>query len=177
MSDAAMNETNTSAADLADQAMAVGKQAKDAGAEFAQNATETIKRQAADAAEAAKAIASEAGEKLQGEAMVRKDEAMDYVERVADAMRRAAGQFEPDLPIAASYIRSAAAQVDNVSTSVRNRDLKDLLDGAQSFARSQPTAFLGLTAVAGFALVRFLKSSSRSAQNPSGSVPSPADYH
>ncbi len=178
MSDIAVNnQTKSSAADLADQALAAGKQAKDAAADFAQTATETIKRHAADAAETAKTIASQAGEKLQDHAMGRKNEAADYVERIADAMQRAAGEFEPELPIAASYIRSAATQVENASASVRNGDLKDLLDGAQSFARSQPTAFLGLTAMAGFALVRLLKSSARGTEKPSSSAPAPIDFH
>jgi hypothetical protein len=178
MSDAgAGNQTNSSAADLSDQAFAAGQQAKDAAAGFAQSATETIKRQASDAAEAAKSIASEAGDKLQNEAMGRKNQAADYVDRVADAMRRAASEFEPDLPIAASYIRSAASQVESVSASVRDGDLRDLLQGAQSFARSQPTAFLGLAALGGFALVRFLRSSARQSQNSQSDMPAAIDYH
>jgi hypothetical protein len=177
MSDAAPgNSTNQSGADFSDQPYAAGQQAKGAATDFAQSATETIKRQAADAAEAAKSIASEAGDKLQDEATGRKNQAADYVDRLADAMRRAAGEFEPDLPIAASYIRSAATQVESASASVRNGDFRDLLEGAQSFARSQPTAFLGLAALGGFALVRFLKSSARDAQK-SQSMPTTIGYH
>lgn len=173
MSDAASgNPQKSSDADLSEQAAAAMQQAKDAATGFAQSATETIKRQAAGAAEAAKAIASEAGDKLQGEAASRKNQAADYVDRIAEAMRRAAGEFEPDLPIAASYIRSAATQVESVSASVREGDLGDLVEGAQSFARSQPTAFLGLAALGGFALVRFLKSSAREGQK-SQSIPTP----
>jgi hypothetical protein len=178
MSDPAADiQKGSSAADLADQAVAAGNQAKDAAADLAQAATDTIKRHAADAAEAAKAIASEAGEKLQDEATGRKNQAAEYIDRVADAMRRAAGEFEPDLPIAASYIRSAATQVENASASMRDGDIRDLVDGAQSFARSQPTAFLGLAALGGFALVRFLKSSARQPQKPEDGFPSSVDYH
>lgn len=170
------NDPN-SAGDLADQALAAGKQAKDAAADVAQTTMDTVKRRAADAAGAAKTIANEAGERLQEEAMGKKGEAADYVSRLADAMRRAAGEFESDLPAAASYIRSAADQVESVSESVRNGDFKDLLEGAQSFARSQPTAFVGLAALAGFGLVRFLKSSARETPKADSAAQTRYEYH
>jgi hypothetical protein len=163
-------------ADLADQAYAAGSKAKDAAVDAAQATIDAAKRQAAEAADTAKSIASQAGDRLQDEATGRKNQAADYVDRVAEAMRRAAHEFEPDLPIAASYIRSAAAQVESASTSMRNGNLQDLVEGAQSFARSQPTAFLGLTALAGFGLVRFLKSSGQ-ATAPKSESAAQFDYH
>jgi hypothetical protein len=74
-------------------------------------------------------------------------------------MRRAAREFDSELPIAGTYIRKAASQVEMVSDSIRNGNFNDLISGAQSFARRQPTAFLGMAVLAGFGLVRFLKSS------------------
>jgi len=74
-------------------------------------------------------------------------------------MRRAAREFDSDLPIAGKYIRKAAAQVENVSDSIKTGDFNDLIESAKTFARRQPTAFLGLATLAGFAVVRFLKSS------------------
>jgi hypothetical protein len=82
-----------------------------------------------------------------------------FVGNLAETMRRAAREFDNDLPIAASFIRKAASQVENVSDTVRSGDLQELVAGAQSFARRQPTAFLGLAVLAGFGAVRFLKSS------------------
>ncbi len=169
-------EANPSA-NLADQARDAGRQAKDAAADIAQAAAETAKQKAADATEAAQNIASEAGERLQDEAESRKSQAADYASRVADAMRRAAREFETDLPIAASCMRSAAAQVESASTSMRNGDFKDLVEGAQSFARSRPTAFLALTALAGFGLVRFLKSSGQATEAKSEPAQPRYDYH
>ena len=43
---------------------------------------------------------------------------------------------------------------------MRDGNLNDLVQGAQRFARSQPTAFFGLALLAGFGAVRFLKSAS-----------------
>jgi len=169
-------EANPSA-NFADQARGAGKQAADAAADLGQATIEAAKKQASQAAEAAKDIASEAGDRLQDEAMGRKHQAADYIDRLADAMRRAAGEFEPDLPIAASCIRSAAAQVETASTSVRNGNFNDLLENAQSFARTRPTVFIGLTALAGFGLVRFLKSSGQAAPKSQAGGSSRYDYH
>ncbi|MFX5550691.1 hypothetical protein ABTD75_18885, partial [Acinetobacter baumannii] len=71
----------------------------------------------------------------------------------------AAREFDNDLPVAGKFIRQAASQVENVSDSIRTGELKDLVSNAQTFARRQPAAVLGLAALAGFAVVRFLKSS------------------
>jgi hypothetical protein len=63
----------------------------------------------------------------------------------------------------ASHVKNALArfdQVEGVSDQIRNGNLNDLVRNAQSFARLQPTAFLGLAVLAGFGAVRFLKSSS-----------------
>ena len=48
--------------------------------------------------------------------------------------------------------------------SIRTGDFNDLLQGAQSFARRQPTAFLGMAVLAGFGVVRFLKSSAETSE-------------
>jgi len=80
-------------------------------------------------------------------------------------MRRAAREFDNELPIAGTYIRKAASQVEVVSDSIRNGNFNDLMSGAQSFARRQPTAFLGMAVLAGFGLVRFLKSSAETSSS------------
>jgi hypothetical protein len=84
-------------------------------------------------------------------------------------MRRAAREFDADLPIAGTYIRKAAEQVDGVSEGIRKGNLNDLVRSAQSFARRQPTAFLGIAVLAGFGVVRFLKSSAEN-DSQSGSA-------
>ena len=80
-------------------------------------------------------------------------------------MRRAAREFDRDLHIAGTYIRKAASQVEVVSDSIRNGNFNDLLRNAQSFARRQPTAFLGMAVLAGFGVIRFLKSSAETSND------------
>jgi hypothetical protein len=104
--------------------------------------------------------ASRAGEKLMNTAEHQKRIGADYVDSVADAVRRAASEFDEQIPLAGEYIRSAADQMQTMADSVRRRDLKQMLSDVKSFARGQPTAFLGASFFAGFAAVRFLRSSS-----------------
>jgi hypothetical protein len=81
---------------------------------------------------------------------------------VAQAVQRAAGEFESDVPQAAQYIRQAAGQIETVSNAVRQRDMRELVGEVQEFARRQPTLFFGGAVILGFAALRFFKSSSSS---------------
>jgi hypothetical protein len=116
------------------------------------------KEQASNVAETAKDLASQAGEKLLNSVEEQKAAGADFVSGMAGAMRRAASEFG-QVPQAAQYIRLAADQIDTVSDAFRRRDLNQLVADVQGFARRQPTAFLGAAVLAGFAVVRFLKTS------------------
>jgi hypothetical protein len=110
--------------------------------------------------DAAKDIASSAQDRLQGKIAEQKGLGADYVNNFADTMRRAANHFDADVPVAGTYIRKAAVQIENAADALRDGNFNDLIRGAQRFARSQPTAFFGLALLAGFGAVRFLKSAS-----------------
>jgi len=107
-----------------------------------------------------KNMASQASEKLKDTAERQKQAGADFATDMAGAVRRAAGEFEDQMPQAAEYIRYAADQIETVSQSIRRRDVGQMINDVQSFARRQPTAFLGMTFLAGFAAMRFLRSSS-----------------
>src|SRR5204862_7183838 len=110
-----------------------------------------------------KGLVSQAGEKLLSSVEEQKAAAADFVGGIAGAMRRAANEFDKDVPQAAQYIRRAADQIGTVSDAFRRRDLNQLVADVQGFARRQPTAFLGAAVLAGFAAVRFLKTSAAGA--------------
>lgn len=152
--------------DLKDKAVATSHDLRDKVTGLASSSAEAVKEQASELAGAAKDFVAQAGETLMERATEQKSAGADYVGTIADTLRRAAREFDRDLPIAGTYIRKAAERVDEVSDSVRQGDVQDLLQGVQSFARRQPTAFLGLAVLAGFGVVRFLKSSAADA--PSG---------
>jgi ElaB/YqjD/DUF883 family membrane-anchored ribosome-binding protein len=144
----------------ADQVLAASREVQNAAADLANSSAEALKSHASEFMDAAKDVASHAGDRLQEKAAEQKGHGADYVNNLADTMRRAAKEFDPDLPIAGAYMRKAAAQVENAADALRTGNLNDLVEGAQSFARKQPAAFLGLAVLAGFGAVRFLKSSS-----------------
>jgi hypothetical protein len=90
------------------------------------------------------------------------------VGRLAGNIRQAAHAFESDAPFAARGINSAADYVEDAAERIRSGTFRDLIDGANDFASKQPTAFLGLTVLAGFAAIRFLKTSGNPASSSKG---------
>jgi hypothetical protein len=149
----------SSAKSVADQALSAGQDIKDKAIGLAGASSETIKDQASEFVDAAKDMGSQATDKLKQTVEGQKSAGADYVGSLAKTIRRAAREFDGDLPIAGTYIRKAASQVEGAADTIRNGNFKDLVRGAQSFARRQPTAFLGMAVLAGFGAVRFLKSS------------------
>ena len=147
---------------VADQALAASRDLKEKAAGLAGSSAEAIKGRASDAMDAAKDMASQATDKFKQTVDDQKNAGADYVGNLADTMRRAAREFDHDLPIAGAYIRKAASQIEGVSDQIKTGNFSDLVSGAQAFARRQPTAFLGLAVLAGFGAVRFLKSSANS---------------
>jgi hypothetical protein len=146
-----------------DKAAAVGRDMQNTTIDLANSSTDALKQHVSQLADAAKGIAADAGTRLQAKVAERQGAGADYVNTLADTMRRAAGEFDAEVPLAGTYIRKAADQVDNAAEAWRSGNLNDLVHGAQTFAKNQPTAFLGLAVLAGFGVVRFLKSSSSNA--------------
>ena len=112
-----------------------------------------------EAADAATDVASGAADRLQDQVKDQQRSGADFVERFAGNIRDAARAFESDAPFAARGINSAAEYVEDAAEKIRNGSFRDLVDGATDFAKRQPAAFLGISVLAGFAAIRFLKAS------------------
>ena len=168
---AKFDEAAASTKSLGEQAMSAGRDLTDKAKDIAESSTETIKDQASDPIDAAKDVAAQATDKLKDAVNDRKSSGAEYVGSLANTMRRAAREFDTDLPLAGTYIRKAASQIEGVSDHIRKGNLNDVVRNAQRFARRQPTAFLGLAVLAGFGAVRFLKSSSSDEELDSASKP------
>ena len=151
----------------ADQGISAAQDLKNKAADAASSSVDAMREQASEFADAARNLGSQAGDKAKETIENQKDAGAEYVSSIAEAMRKAAQHFDTDLPIAGIYMRKAASQVEAASDSVKNGELKDLVRNAQNFARRQPTAFLGMAVLAGFGVVRFLKSS---AEHDTGKV-------
>jgi len=143
---------------MVDQAKEFGRDMKGQASALTQSATDAVKTQAGNLKEQAKEVASDAGDKLLASVSEQKAAGADYVGNVASIIRRTAYEFDSDIPQAGHYIRKAAAQLENVSDAMRNRDMSEIVGNVQNFARKQPTAFFGAAVLLGFAAVRFLKS-------------------
>ncbi len=150
----------TAASTLTDKASELARTARSQTMDFASKAADQIKEHSGSLGEGAKEVASEAAGKLISAVDDQKSVGADYISGWAGAVRKAADGFDTEIPQAAHYIRSAAEQIDTVAGAIRERKLGDLVQEVQQFARNQPTAFLGMSLLAGFAAVRFLKSSS-----------------
>lgn len=178
-----MNDTTTStqkagaadsmrklAEDVADKAVAKGHELTDRAAALAETSVEMLKDKTADILDVTRNIAGEASERIQKSLAAQKDAGAGYVGGIAESMRRAAREFENDVPIAATYILNAASAVDTVADRIKDGDVQQMVEGAKDFARRQPTMFFGMALLAGFGAVRFLKSSAGRADGSSKSA-------
>jgi hypothetical protein len=159
-------------------------QVADAGAELKQRVDDALRTSAGvardkfkEAANAARDVASGTADHLQNQTRQQQRTGADFIERFAGNIREAARAFENDAPFAARGINSAAEYVQDSAEKIRNGSFRDLVDSATDFAKRQPAAFLGISVLAGFAVVRFLKasggefSSSKTGDAPSESPP------
>lgn len=167
---AKFDEAPASTKTFADQALSAGQDLTEKAKDLAGSSADALKARASDLTDAAKDVASQATDKLKEAVNDKKSSGAEYVNTLAETMRRAAREFDADLPIAGTYIRKAADQVEGVSEGIRKGNLNDLMQNAQLFARRQPTAFLGIAVLAGFGVVRFLKSSADGSTSTSGSA-------
>jgi hypothetical protein len=98
-----------------------------------------------------------------------KDRATDGLGSLARAVRQSTQSFRDNQQnTVANYVERAADQIEQFSTRLRERDVKDLLHDAQHFARRQPAMFIGAAFVLGVVAARFLKSSGNNGQYGGG---------
>ena len=165
------NQNTGSSQNLKDQVADAGAEIKQRAGDVLRASTDTAREKFKEAADAAKDAAAGAADRFQDQAREQQRSGADFVGRFAGNIRDAARAFENDVPFAARGINSAAEYVDEAAEKIRNGSFRDLVDGATDFAKRQPAAFLGLSVLAGFAAVRFLKASgseSSSGQGASG---------
>jgi len=117
--------------------------------------------QLSQVADRAKENLSEATLKVKGLAAEQKDLLATQIGGIADAMERVAADLEAQGSSGASYARTIADNASQLSTTVRDNDVDQIIAKTQTFGRQQPAAFLGAAALLGFAASRFLLASSK----------------
>jgi gas vesicle protein len=149
----------------ADSVATAGGTAARAASKLVSDSAEALQGHASEFVDSAKTIASDVGNRLQQTVNEQKGAGAEYVSRLAHSIDRAADQVDRDFPLAGSYMRSAASQVQTAADALRSGNVDDLIEGAKAFAKRQPTLFLGIAFLAGFGAVRFLKSSASTASS------------
>jgi len=153
----AQNQDTGSSKNLKDQAADAGTELKQRAGDALRASTDVAREKFKEAADAAKDTASGAVDQFKSQAREQQRSGADFIERIAGNIRQAAHAFENDAPFAARGIDSAADYVEDAAEKIRNKSFGDLVNGATDFAKRQPVAFLGISVLAGFAAVRFLK--------------------
>ena len=126
--------------------------AKDKAAAAASSAAETAKTQARD-------IANTVSDEATNYAYQARDTAADEVKGVASALRTAANDLRSGSPQERSFSQLADGLAD-ISETMRDKDLGEMVDDLNGFAKRNPMAFLGGAALLGFVATRFAKASS-----------------
>ena len=96
-----------------------------------------------------------------------KNRATDGIGNVAQAVRQTTQHLrEQQHDTIARYVDQAADQLERMSDRLRQKDVGQLLQDAQQFARRRPAVFIGSAFAAGLLGARFLKSSRERNGNP-----------
>jgi hypothetical protein len=129
-------------------------QATQGNAAVASDLASDLKHHAGEITEQAKAKAKDVAHSGQAAAA-------DQLQHLAEGVRRSADNFDEEQAWIKQGLSTAAESLERFSSTLRDRDLGDLMHEAEDAARRHPVIFAAACAAAGFALVRFLKSSSR----------------
>ena len=147
------------------QGMSQTQSGAEATQEEGEHLTERARRKAGELAGDLKRQAGESAEDMRQRARSavdqQKETAIGGIEGVAHALRSASDDLrERGQPLAAEYSRQVADGLESLTNWVSRRNIDDVTGGLEDFARQRPVAFIGGAMVAGFALARFMKSSS-----------------
>ena len=130
---------------------------KDRAADALHSSAEMAKSSLNETVGRAKAVASDALGQVKNKVGENQHAGAEFVIKFAANMREAAKVFEGDVPMAASGIMAAADYINNAGERLRDGAPSDMIDSITDFARRHPAAFLGMSVLAGFAVVRFLR--------------------
>lgn len=103
----------------------------------------------------AQAKMGEASEQAKSFASDQKDYVAAQITGIASAISKVADELDSEQSTTARYARDLAHGLDRFGKQVEGKSVDDLMGEAQRFGRTQPLAFLGAAAFAGFMASRF----------------------
>lgn len=147
-------------------------QEKGAATEAWHDARDTARQKASDLAAEAKAAAYSKAEGAQRQASA-------SLHTFAEAVRTAGEQLaEKEQGTAARLVREAAGGLEQLSNTLAQKSVEEIIHDARDFGRRNPTAFIAGTVLAGIALGRFVRStaSDKNRSSNGGRMARNADY-
>lgn len=84
----------------------------------------------------------------------------DVISQVASSTRLAADDLDDKAPQIAEMVRNVADRIDGYADGLRGKSVDEIIGTASDFARRQPAAVFGLSAMLGFLVFRSLKNAS-----------------
>jgi hypothetical protein len=112
--------------------------------------------------EGARSLGEEAKQRASSYVEGGKETVTEHLDTFAQAIRRASDELsEKDQTMAAQLVRQAAGGLESMSRSISGASFQDMIESVRSFGRRNPTAFIGGAMLAGLALGRFARASSR----------------
>jgi len=149
-------EVEDPAALATEQIVAEGVRAK--AGEAVSRLADVAQQAGTQAKEAASVLASDANQKAKGFLNQQVASGADLAGHVADSVRSAADNLDRSAPQLADLVRGAADRVEEFSRDIRGQSVDELMRTASDFTRRQPALVFGLASLAGFVLLRVLKS-------------------
>jgi hypothetical protein len=99
------------------------------------------------------------------------------VGHLATSAKRAATDLDRESPKLAGVVRAFADRMDGYAGNLQDQTVDQLLKSASDFTRRQPALTFGLAAVAGFFVMRILKSTPTRVSSPSIQPSPPGQSH
>lgn len=156
--------SNSSASDSLqpnNQASRLGHESQDVRAKASEGVSklaDVAQQAGSQAKQTASSLASDANQKAKGFLNQQVASGAELAGHVADSARCAADSLDRNAPQLADLMRGAAKKVEEFSRDLQGQTVDDLMRTASDFTRRQPAVVFGLASLAGFLLLRVLKS-------------------
>jgi len=108
--------------------------------------------------EKAAGLREQATDTVRSYALQGKDRATEALDNIIRLVEDAAATVDDKVgPQYGDYVRRAGDTLSGVATTIREKDVEDLVDDARNVVRSNPTLAIGAAAAVGFLLARIVK--------------------
>jgi hypothetical protein len=141
---------------------ATAGEAMDSARAAGRSAVEEVRSTAAAAGQGLRETAQELRQAATSAVEDRKDEIADRVQGLAETVKHSADDMRQHQGWIADIMDRGSDELVRFAETVRSRNISQIADEVEGFARRQPALFAGATFALGFALARFVRASTPS---------------